>query len=310
MKKILLLLFTGIAGVVIAQPPADTTNKDIDFDSLLNMVEDSQPKEKPLVTATFKSSRIINGHSVELTKPKHLEFRLSHRFSSVRDGLDGFFGLDNASTRIALEYGINDFMMVGLGRSGAYSKSVDAFYKAKVLRQREGGMPITLTLFGSAVISTIKNNIPNYRFDSRLTYTVQAIIASKISEKLSLQLSPTLVHRNLVPTAVYPNDLIAIGVGGRLKLSRRISLNAEYFYRVLSSDYRKVDPYHNALSIGFDFDTGGHIFSLHFTNSRPQIEPGFIGETSYNWLKGDFSFGFNITRQFYLGKKAKAPQGW
>jgi hypothetical protein len=308
MKKILLSLFVCATTIAIAQPPTDTT-KAPDFDSLLKLGDSAQPTEKALVTATFKSSRIINGHSTELTKPKHLEFRLSHRFGSVRDGLNGFFGLDNASTRIGLEYGINNHMMVGIGRSGAYGKSVDGFFKAKVLRQKEKGMPLTVTLFGSTAISTVEVNIPNYRFDSRISYTVQALIASKISEKLSLQLSPTLVHRNLVPTADYPNDLVAIGIGGRLKLSRRVSLNAEYYYRVLSADARRVDPYHNSLSIGFDIDTGGHIFSLHFTNSRPQIENGFIGETTFDWLKGDFCFGFNITRQFYLGKKDKNV-GW
>jgi hypothetical protein len=306
MKKILLVLSICFAGSALAQPPTDTTK--VDFDSLLSLGDSGKAVEKSIVNYTFKSSRIVNGQSIEIVKPKHLEFRISHRFGSVRDGLYGFFGLDNAVTRLGLEYGINKYMMVGLGRS-TYQKSIDAFYKAKVLQQREHGSPISISLFGSAVISTLKNNIANYRFDSRLNYTFQALIASKISERLSLQLSPTLVHRNLVPTKTYPNDLIAIGVGGRLKVSKRVSLNAEYFYRLLSKEYRAIDPYYNSLSVGFDIDTGGHIFSLHFTNSRPQSEPGFIGETTQSWLKGNFSFGFNITRQFYLGKKDK-NLGW
>lgn len=305
MKKLYILsLFIFCFVFVKAQPPSAA-------DSLLLLAAANSAKEKKeLVIATFKSSRIINAHSVELIKPKHLEFRLSHRFGSVRTGLDGFFGLDDASTRIALEYGINDFVMIGIGRSGAFSKSVDGLVKVKFLRQRENGNPITGAFLATTAINTLKQSNPDYRFDSRLSYTFQLLLASKISEAISLQLMPTLVHRNLVPTATYPNDLVALGIGGRAKISRRVSITAEYFYRFLSSDYRDIDPYHNSLSIGFDIDTGGHIFSLHFTNSRPQIENGFIGETSLDWLKGDFCFGFNITRQFYLGKKTKAPDSW
>ncbi len=292
----------------MAQTPADTT-KPTDLNALLDKLEQSQPKEKEYVTATFKASRIVTGHSVELVKPKHLEFRISHRFGTVRGSLYEMFGLDNAVTRLGLEYGINDYMMVGIGRS-TYLKTVDGFYKFKILRQQTNGMPISATGLATVNISTLRSNIPNYRFDSRLSYAFQLMLASKISEAISLQLTPTLVHRNLVPTAGYPNDLVSLGIGGRVKISRRVSVNAEYFYRFLKASYRAIDPYYNAFSIGFDIDTGGHIFSLHFTNSRPQSEPGMIGETSYNWLKGDFCFGFNITRQFYLGKKDKTPEAW
>ena len=124
-----------------------------------------------------------------------------------------------------------------------------------------------------------------------------------------MQLSPTFIHRNLVPTPQDPNNTVSLGAGGRFKVSKRVSINLEYFYRFLSTTYRKIDNNYNSLSIGVDIDTGGHIFSLHFTNSQPQIERGFIGETGYNWLKGDFCFGFNITRQFYLGKK-KNLESW
>lgn len=301
--KNFLLLFSTIVFVFStkAQVPADTA-KATDMNALLSMADDNTPKVKDYVTATFKSSRIINGHSIELVKPKHLEFRISHRFGSIRGGASEFFGLDNATIRLALEYGINDYLMVGLGRSN-FEKSVDGFIKAKVLRQRKNGMPFTLALFGSTVVSTQKQSNPDYRFDSRLSYCAQVLIASKISDAISLQLSPTIVHRNLVPTADYPNDLIALGAGGRVKISKRVSINVEYFYRFLSANYRRIDPYHNSLSVGVDIDTGGHIFSLHFTNSQPQIEKGFIGQTIYQWSKGDICFGFNITRQFYVGKK-------
>lgn len=308
MKKITTLFILLVAGfTAIAQPAKDTTA--VDLDAYLNANNSGTQEKKEPVTATFKSSRIITGHSIELVKPKHLEFRISHRFNSVRDGIDGFFGLDLANVRIALEYGINDYLMVGLGRSGTAGKPVDAFIKAKLLRQRKNGMPITLAVFGSTLMNSEKAPYDNYRFDSRLSYCAQLLIASKISDAISLQLTPTIIHRNLVQDTTYPNDLAALGIGGRVRVSRRVSINAEYYYRFLSAQYQRKDL-HNSLSIGVDIDTGGHIFSLHFTNSQPQIERGFIGETTYNWLKGDFCFGFNITRQFYLGKKSKTPTEW
>lgn len=307
MKKAILIIALFASTIAKAQLPADTAGTDVN--TLLDLIGATDKKPPVYITSTFKSSRIINGHSVELVKPKHLDFRLSHRFGSVRDGIDGFFGLDNASTRIALEYGINDFVMVGLGRSGRFGKSVDGFVKAKVLRQREHGMPITATVLLASAINTQKSIIDNYRFDSRLSYTFQMLLASKISNRLSVQAMPTLVHRNLVPNATYPNDLLAVGLGGRFKLSNRFTLTGEYYYRILTPEYREIDPYYNSFSIGVDIDTGGHIFALHFTNSQAQIENGFVGETGYNWLKSDFCFGFNITRQFYLGKKDKNP-GW
>lgn len=306
MKKFTILFITVFSVFALKAQTPDTT-KAVDLDALANA---GTPEEvdRSYTTATFKSSRIINGHSIELVKPKHLEFRISHRFNSVRGGLSEFFGLDNASIRLGLEYGINDYVMVGIGRS-TFEKSVDGFVKAKILRQRKNGLPFTLAAFASAVISTQKQSEPNYRFDSRLSYCTQLLIASKISDAISIQLTPTLVHRNLVPTSTYPNDLFALGAGGRVKVSKRVSINVEYFYRFLSSAYQRIDPYHNSLSIGVDIDTGGHIFSLHFTNSQGQIEKGFIGQTTYQWGKGDFCFGFNITRQFYLGKK-KNLQSW
>jgi len=303
MKRFTLLFIVLLSAISVkSQIPTDTT-KAVDLDAIAAAGTPDE-EDKSYTTATFKSSRVINGHSIELVKPKHLEFRISHRFNSVRDGISGFFGLDLANVRIALEYGINDYIMVGLGRSGTTGKPVDAFVKAKLLRQRTNGIPFTVAVFGSTLMNTEKyNTIPKYRFDSRLSYCAQILIASKISDAVSLQLSPTFIHRNLVPTPQDPNNTVSLGAGGRFKVSKRVSINLEYFYRFLSATYRKIDNNYNSLSIGVDIDTGGHIFSLHFTNSQPQIERGFIGETSYNWLKGDFCFGFNITRQFYLGKK-------
>jgi hypothetical protein len=146
----------------------------------------------------------------------------------------------------------------------------------------------------------------NY-FSSRLAYVHQLILGSKISERLSLEIVPTAVHRNLVVQATEQNLSFAIGTGGRFKISRRMSINAEYIYRIPPKDATVLSfvNNYNSISLGVDIETGGHVFQLHFSNSLPMIEKGFILETDQSWQKGGIHLGFNITRDFVLHKKAK-----
>jgi hypothetical protein len=227
-----------------------------------------------------------------------LDIKISHRFGFISGGLYELFGLDQASIRIGGDYGITDRLMVGVGRS-SYEKTYDGFIKYKFLRQCSGAknMPITLAGLTTMAIKTLKPSDPtreNY-FSSNLYYTFQLIMGRKFSESFSLQLSPTLVHRNLVATLEEENDVFAIGIAGRIKLSKRTSLNGEYIY-VLPGQI--ADTYRNSLSLGIDIETGGHVFQLHFTNSTSMIEKGFITETVGNWADGDIHFGFNISRTF------------
>jgi hypothetical protein len=135
-----------------------------------------------------------------------------------------------------------------------------------------------------------------------LAYVAQVLIARKISQSFSIQLTPSYVHRNLVATELDPNDLYSIGAGGRMKLSRRISLNAEYYYLLNPRTYMSQQIY-NPFSVGVDIETGGHVFQLFFSNSLGMIEKSFIGETTGSWAKGDIHFGFNISRVFTLNKR-------
>ncbi len=250
--------------------------------------------------ATFKANRIINLHSIENTAKGVFDFKISHRFGFINGGLSEFFGLDQASIRIGGDYGITDRLMAGFGRS-SFEKTYDGFAKFKILKQSTGKktMPITASLLGSAAIKTVEFQNPDRDnfFSSRMYYTVQVLIGRKVSESLSLQLSPTLIHRNLVRTASEANDVYSIGVGGRMKLNKRTSFNAEYIY-VLPDQL--APGYRNSLSVGFDIETGGHVFQLHFTNSTSMIEKGFINETVGNWLDGDIHFGFNVSRVFTI----------
>jgi hypothetical protein len=272
-----------------------------DLMDILN--QDSEP-EISYTTATFKSTRIMNGHSIERMPSGQLDFRISHRFGKINSGAYEFFGLDQANIHLGLEYGILDWLMIGIGR-GTYEKTFDGFAKFTLLRQSSGAhtVPVSVSFLSSVALNSMKWADPertNY-FSSRLSYVNQLLIARKINQLISVQISPSYIHRNLVATELDPNDLWAIGTGGRIKLTSRISFNAEYYYLINPKSYMSQDVF-NPLSVGFDIETGGHVFQLIFTNSVAMIEKGFIGETTGEWMKGDIHFGFNISRVFTLKK--------
>jgi Membrane bound beta barrel domain (DUF5777) len=287
------LFFSALQHTAAAQ---DTTD-------IMGQLESEMEKTTDYATATFKTTRLINGHTVENVGKGVLDIKISHRFGKVNGGGYDLFGLDNATMRMGGDYGITDYLMVGIGRS-TYQKTYDAFFKLKILRQSKGkkNMPVTLSYVPTIALKTLKFDDPNKKnyFSSRLFYTHQLIVGRKFSESTSLQLMPTYIHRNLVQLTADPNDLLAIGIGGRQKLSKRVSLNVEYYYQLPGY---KLTNSTNSLSLGFDIETGGHVFQLHFTNSQGMSERTFISETTGDWGKGDIYFGFNISRVFTIGKK-------
>jgi hypothetical protein len=253
------------------------------------------------VQATFKGTRVINGQSVETPGGGTLLFLISHRFGTLNSGAYNFFGLDQATIRLGLEYGLNDKLTVGVGRS-SLEKTYDGFLKYRALRQSTGphAMPVSVTLFASSALTSLRFPDQERPADSRFTYTYQALIARKFSPSLSLQLMPTLVHRNFVETRAQQNDVYALGIAGRQKLTKRVALTAEYYYLLPGAT---ADEFRNSLALGFDIETGGHVFQLHFTNSQGMIEKFFIPQTTGRWTKGDIYFGFNISRAFTLKAK-------
>ncbi len=303
-----LLLSCGFANAAHAQA-----------DSLMNMLNDA-PVKKEAVSATFKATRIINGSSVENLGAGVLDFRISHRFGQLNQGAENFFGLDNATTRLGLDYGITKWLMIGLGHS-TLNKENDGFLKARILSQKNAGMPVTLSYAGSVSVQTTKApTLPagdKWLFTNRLYYTNQVLIARKISNALSLQLMPTLVHYNLVDSTKFSNNTLAIGIGGRIKVSKRIAITGEYYYRVTNADlFYSGQKTYNALAIGVDIETGGHVFQMMLTNSPGITDRTFIGQTTDSWEKGALHFGFNISRVFTIVKprefrdKAEEPRSW
>lgn len=288
-------------------------------DDLMSMIEDDAEKKKEFTTATFKTSRLINGHSIENAAPGVLDLKISHRFGFINKGAYELFGLDQATMRIGLDYGISQRLMVGLGRS-TYQKQYDAFYKFKLLRQSSGGKgssPVSVSAMSSVMLNSLKWSDPNRKnyYSSRLAFAHQLLVARKFSESLSLQIMPSFVHYNLVPTYAEPNDIFALGAGGRIKLSKRVSFNAEYYHilpiAIEGYGYR-LSGTKNSLAIGFDIETGGHVFQLHFTNSTGMTEKTFITETVGDFFKGDIHFGFNVSRVFTIRdprkKKSSEPE--
>jgi hypothetical protein len=269
-----------------------------------------EEKTVEYATASFKTNRVINGHSIENTAAGVLDFKISHRFSPVRQGLYDIFGLDGATIRFGLDYGITNRLMIGAGRNSR-EKIYDGFVKYKILRQSSGArnIPVTLTYLADAQIKSVKFADPSRdnKFTDRLYYTHQLLIGRKFGDRLSLQLMPTLVHRNLTESPEDRNDVYAMGVAGRFKLSKRVALNAEYYY---VPDGQIATSYVNSLSLGLDIETGGHVFQLHFTNSPDMTYKGFITETQEQWffqgndgrLMSGIRFGFNVSRVFTVVK--------
>jgi hypothetical protein len=281
-----LLLFIFLSSKTFAQ----------EEDMMKLLGKDSVKKE--YVDAAFKSSRVIMSHSMEMLKEGVLDFRILHRFGNISGGLYEFFGLDGPATvRLGLDYGLTNNFSFGIGRS-AYKKELDGFMKYRPLRQATGpgASPVSIVaIAGLTYAADTTTKHPNT--SDRFAYYYQLIAGRKFSEAFSLQLMPALLHRNYVQQGDH-NDLYAGGVGARVKLTKRISLNADYYYV-----FNKMEGLRNPLSFGFDIETGGHVFQLHFTNATGINERAFLSETSDSWGTGDIQFGFNISRSFQLKKR-------
>jgi len=272
--------------------------------SLLRSLNDSMDanKSRTHVTGTFKATHIINEQTIESPARNNLNFVIQHRFGELNSGSYNFFGLDNATLRLGLEYGITDDLEAGIGRS-SYLKTFDGFLKYKLLKQTDGGgMPVSVSVLGTVTDYTQDmSDKPYLNTRYRTAYAAQLLIARKITRDLSLQVTPAFLHYNLVPTVADKNDVFAIGLGGRYKFTRRMSIDAEY--DILPSNQVVSTAVHNSFSLGWDIETGGHVFQLVFSNSQSMVPTQYIAQTPGTWGKGDIYFGFNISRNFNLNKK-------
>lgn len=261
-------------------------------------------KVKDITTATFKSSRVVNGQSIENVGVGVLDFKILHRFGAINQGGYELFGLDQATMRMGLDYGLTKRWMFGVGRS-TYQKQYDGFVKFKVLQQQTGlkEVPVGISLVSTVMYKSLRS-APNAQYieynTDKITYAHQLLIARKFNDYFSMQITPTIIHYNLVEKSSLPNDFKSVGISMRQRISKRVNITGEYFYRI-----DKLEGYHDPLTFGLDIETGGHVFQLHVTNSTGMTERTFINETTGSWSNKDIRFGFNLVRAFTL-KKPKA----
>jgi hypothetical protein len=297
LNLLLTALFLSLAFVVPAQNLLD------------ELVEEAKEAEKPTpVLQTFKGTRLIHGQTTEMPAGGDLQFIIQHRFGRVNTGFYEMFGWDQASIRIGLDYTLPfaDFLCLGLGRS-SYGKTWDGYAKFKLLQQKAKGSPLSLVYMSSMAINGLKppSGQEELPFRSRISYVHQVILARKFSSRLSFQLSPSVVHRNLVPLATDANTFFVLGSGGHVRISKRVAITAEYFWllpgQAIPGIYSQQPT--GALSLGVDIETGGHVFQFHITNSQAMFDAGFLGETTGRVNKGDIHVGFNISRNFSFRKR-------
>lgn len=290
MRKLILLIFLPLS--LFAQ----TT------DELDKLLEEEGPRTV-FANNAFKSTRVINGQSMEMLGEGVLDFRILHRFGIVKNGLKDLFGLDQASMRMGFDYGVTKDFTIGIGRS-TFLKELDGYAKYRLLHQQTGkkNIPVSvLVVVGTTLRTADFTNTAFDDFENRMGYFSQVIVGRKFNSNFTAQLSPTYVHRNLVDLNTDDNAMIALGIGARVKISKRTAIVLDT-YPILSGareDYNKMP-----LSIGFDIETGGHVFQLHLSNARGMNEKAFITETLQDWGKNEFQFGFNLSRVFTVKKNS------
>ncbi|MBL7812568.1 MAG: hypothetical protein JNL57_10125 [Bacteroidetes bacterium] len=261
--------------------------QDTDTGSLLG----DEPVVHEKAQNAFKTTKVINLQSLEVTDAGVLDVKINHRFGPVSDGAYNAFGLDQAVMRLGVEYGVIPDLMVGFGRQ-SQEKALDLYAKYRILHQTtDKHIPVSVMVLGG-IARRNTTFLPAVTQTNRLVYTGQIIIGRKITEGLSIELVPSVVHFNMAEYGVN-NTLYALGIGARQKITKRTSLNAEYI-----PVFNNKGQYRNSLSAGFDIETGGHVFQVHVTNSTAMAEPFFIGRTAGTWQSGAIRLGFNISRVF------------
>ncbi len=264
-----------------------------DLDSLLGTTPDEPAWS---VTDGFKGSRIGNGQSTSLPGNGELRMFIGHRFGKISGGVYEFFGLDQASMRLGFEYGFNDWLAAGIGRS-TLEKTWDLHMKSSPLRQISGGSPLTATFHATGSVNTLRDVYPaeNDGFSDRLSVAFQGLFSRKF-QRFSIQIAPIYLHNFYDLRSGGATDFFSTGAAARLRLTRFLDLTAEYYATIVKPSYDVSNPF----TLGVDIDTGGHLFQLVLTNAQGMFEKGLLSNTSGRWTEGDIYFGFNLIRTFYM----------
>ena len=267
-------------------------------DGLLDELNSETRHQVKYELPAFKAMQIGNLQSTKVADKGDLYLIVAHRFGYLSNGIDDFFGLDDANTRIQFAYSFWDGIQLSLGRD-SFEKTYSTSVKARLKRQSTN-FPVNLVAYGSADINTLlkKAVYPNLKFGDRMSYTAQLLVSRRMSKNLSLEIAPSFVRQNLQEIAVTggrTHNQFIMGLGGRVKVSKRMSVNVDYGLNFSRNSASKL---HNPLTVGLDIETGGHVFQLLFTNARGSNDSGFLTKTAGDFFAGDISFGFNIVRVF------------
>lgn len=266
-------------------------------DDLLNQLNAEKSDVKDKETTAFKGLQICNIQSTKMTAKGEWYMVISHRFGDLTEGLDNFFGLDNALTKIGGIYGVTDWLSLGASRH-TYNKIYEVTAKYKLADQITNGFPVTIVGYNTMDINTALSTdlYPNLQFNNRLAYSTQLLASRKFSEGLSFEIGGVYVHKNLYDDSQELKDQYLVAAGGRCKLSKRLSVNLDYAYKI--NQLENAPLYQNPLTLGLDIETGGHVFQMVFSNSQPMNDVAVFTNATGKWNGGSLYFGFNMYRVF------------
>lgn len=262
-----------------------------------------EPVERFPVYETFRTYYLLNGHTTEMIAKRDLLLNISHRFNGyTSEGIQELFGLDgSANIRLELMYGLTENLDVGFGRS-SFFKTYDGTVKYRLVQQIEQGVPFSLVLLGNTAIRThewSELEAASLERKHRISYQVQAMVSSKVSEFLSIQLMPTYIHRNLVEELEEENGIMSLGAGASVKFAPSVAFKVEYYHRFSEANIG-AKSLHHAVGFGIDIANERHSYQLHFTNNTGLIGQEFIPNTHDNFWNNQIHFGFRIVRRFAL----------
>lgn len=270
------------------------TQAAISQDDLLGELEEIA-EEELFVYPAFKAMKIANLQSTKVANKGDLYMYVSHRFGSLEDGIETFFGLDNAHTKIQMLYGVADGLQMGISRE-SFRKTYAGHVKWRVMQQNQN-FPLTVAAYSIVNLNTQlkETQYPFLKYADRLSYATQLLVSRRVNDRLSIEIAPTFVRQNLVFEKEQDHSQYALGMGFRYKITKRMSINLDYVYNMSRWE---GSAFRDPLSIGIDIETGGHVFQLLFTNSQSTNEPSFISDAEGDWSGGTIYFGFNIVRAF------------
>lgn len=264
--------------------------------------ENMERKPSKPVRDAFKTNLIIDNQSALIPVKGTFEFDIQHRFGTVNNGYDDFYGIYAPSNiRLGFSFVPIENLQAGFGFS-KQNLLWDFNAKYSLFRQgRDGGSPVFLTYFVNAAVDTRDGDLFLNTSD-RFSYFHQLIIARKINERLTLQAAGSLSHFNAVPAFInsdkeiegrMKNDHVAVALMGRVKLTEVMYFIVDYDQPVTK---HLTDNPHPNISFGLELTSSSHSFQI-FAGNYKNIVPQYSNVFNRNdYEQGEFLIGFNITR--------------